>query len=254
MAVHASEYRTHLSVIIDSHPNNIIMEERVRAVFFDIDDTLYDSSLQTAETRKNAIKAMIEAGLDASEEEGLEALQSIVKKFGSNHPNQFDELLKVFGQEKNPRIIAAGVVAYHATKIAYLVPFPDTIPSLLRLRDGGYRLGVITDGIAVKQWEKLIRLGLQHFFHSVVISGEEGGGKPDPELFKAASKRLGCRPEHAMMVGDRLDKDIRGAKAAGMVTVQVMKGKYRDKKPADESEEPDYVVDGLSGVLGILGV
>lgn len=226
--------------------------KQIKSIFFDIDNTLYDSTLQVEMVRRNAIKAMIEAGLDIGEEEGLSALLGIVNKFGSNYEHHFDDLLKKFGQEDNPRIIAAGIVAYHATKIAYLVPYPDTVPTLLELRDRGYRLGVITEGRSVKQWEKLIRLGLQHFFHAVVISEEVQKQKPDAEMFRIAAAKIGCRPKEAVMVGDRLDKDIQGAKEAGMVTVQVMKGKYMTRTPEKKTQEPDYVVPALKGILEIL--
>jgi putative hydrolase of the HAD superfamily len=225
---------------------------QIKAVFFDIDNTLYDSTLQVEMVRRNAIKAMIEAGLDIEEDEARDALLDIVNKYGSNYEHHFDDLLKKFGKENNPRIIAAGIVAYHATKIAYLVPYSDTVHTLLELRDRGYKLGVITEGRPVKQWEKLIRLGLQHFFHAVVISEEVQRQKPDVEMFRIAAKRIGVKPQEAVMVGDRLDKDIQGAKEAGMTTIQVMKGKYSTKAPEKEMQEPDYVVPSLKKILDIL--
>ena len=54
------------------------------------------------------------------------------------------------------------------------------------------------------------------------------------------------------MVGDRLDKDIQGAKEAGMTTIQLMKGKYSTHKPEKEMQEPDYVVPSLKKILDIL--
>jgi ribonucleotide monophosphatase NagD (HAD superfamily) len=54
------------------------------------------------------------------------------------------------------------------------------------------------------------------------------------------------------MVGDRLDKDIIGANAAGMTTIQILKGKYSDKRPTCPGEEPDYIVPDLKGILSIL--
>jgi putative hydrolase of the HAD superfamily len=226
--------------------------DKIKAVFFDIDNTLYDSALQVEMVRRNAIKAMIEAGLDIDAEEGLKALQEIVALKGSNYQNHFDELLKKYGCEGNPRILAAGIVAYHNTKLSYLVPFPDTIPTLLTLRQRGYKIGVITEGRSVKQWEKLISLGLQHFFHAVLISEEVQKQKPDVEIFITAAKRIGYEPGESAMVGDRLDKDIIGAKAAGMTTIQILKGKYSDKRPTCPGEEPDYIVPDLKGVLSIL--
>lgn len=225
-----------------------------KAIFFDIDDTLYDSSLQSDLARRNALRAMIEAGLDIDEKVGLEALQSTVREFGSNYEYHFNELLKKFGYGSNPRIIAAGIVAYHTTKIAYLVPFPDTIPTLLKLRDLGYKLGVITDGRAVKQWEKLIRLGLQHFFDTVAISEEVKSQKPYTGIFRQALKKVGCSAGEALMVGDRLDKDISGAKKAGMTTVQILGGKHINLRPKNSYEEPDYIIKNLRDIFYVLGV
>ncbi len=228
--------------------------KKIKAIFFDIDDTLYDSSLQSDFARRNAFRAMVEAGLDIDEKAGIEVLQNTVKEFGSNYEYHFNEVLKKFGYDSNPRIIAAGIVAYHTTKIAYLVPFPDTIPTLLRLRDSGYKLGVITDGRAVKQWEKLIRLGLQHFFDAVVISEDIKSQKPYTAIFKQALKKVGCSAGEALMVGDRIDKDISGAKKAGMTTVQILGGKYTNQCPENSYEEPDYVIKKLSDIFYVLKV
>ena len=225
---------------------------KIKAVFFDIDDTLYDTTLQAEMVRKNAIKAMIEAGLDIEEDEAMEALQEIVQQYGSNYQYHFDHLLERYGYQKNPRIIAAGIVAYHTTKAAYLVPFPDTVPTLLELRDMGYRIGVITEGRSVKQWEKLIRLGLQHFFHAVVISEDIGREKTDPEIFRLAAEKIGAKTKETIMVGDRLEKDIGGAKLAGMKTVQLKRGKHARKMPTCPEEEPDYVIGKLKDILRIL--
>lgn len=225
---------------------------KIKAIFFDIDDTLYDSSLQSDFARRNATKAMMEAGLNIAEDEGVKALENTVQKFGSNYEYHFNELLKKFGYESNPRIIAAGIVAYHTTKIAYLVPFPDTIPTLLRLRDSGYKLGIITDGRAIKQWEKLIRLGLQHFFHVVVISEEANRDKSGKGIFELAARRIGCKPVETLMVGDRIDKDISGAKKAGMTAVQILGGKHINQHPKNSYEEPDYVIQNLSDVFYVL--
>lgn len=225
---------------------------KIKAVFFDVDDTLYDGTLQADSARRNAIKAMIEAGLGLDEERAMKSLKRIVKKFGSNYQGHFNELLKESGHDENPRIIAAGLIAYHNTKLTYLVPFSDTIPTLLSLRDRNYKLGVITNGLAVKQWEKLIRLGVQHVFDSVIISKEAGVEKPDPEIFKLAVEGIKCKPEETVMVGDRIDRDIAGANEVGMLTVQLLKEKRREKTPKKPEDEPDYVISELGDILSIL--
>ncbi len=225
--------------------------KKIKAILFDIDNTLYDTGLLVESARRNAVKAMVEAGLNATEDEALEKLKKIVRKYGPNYDHHYNKLLEAFGHRENPHIIAAGIVAYHDTKKAYLVPYLDTVPTLLRLKKQGYRVGVITEGLKVKQWEKLIRLGLQHFFDTVTIT-EKRKGKLDPKIFGDAVKKLGCKPDEVMMVGDRVDKDVPGAKKAGLVTVQLMKGSYSRGKPKNKSEEPDFVISQLADLLRIL--
>jgi len=197
----------------------------LKAIFFDIDDTLYDSTTLTRMARLNSIRAMIDAGLAERDEDKLYSLlQKIIKKFGSNYPRHYDELLKELGIPWKPKIVAAGVVAYEHTKFGYLKPFPGVVPTLIELRQR-YRLGVISNGLAVKQWEKLINLGLHHFFDVVVTSEEVGYEKPETEIFEVAVRKLGFSGEECVMVGDRIDTDILGGKASGMKTVWVKRGK-----------------------------
>lgn len=223
----------------------------VLAVFFDIDDTLYDSTKLTTTARRNSIRAMIDAGLKGDEDEIFEILQKIIKKYGSNYPKHYDELLKELGLPWNPKIIAAGVVAYEHTKAGFLKPFPGVVPTLLKLKNK-YKLGVISNGLAVKQWEKLVALGLHHFFEVVVTSQEVGYEKPQKEIFEIAIKKLKLKPEQCIMVGDRLDIDIAGAKLAGMKTIRIKKGKYAKMKPSKEEEKPDYEIKEFEELLDIL--
>ncbi len=214
----------------------------VRAIFFDIDDTLYASRELAYHARENAVNAMIDAGLSEKDPEKVfRLLEGIVREKGSNFSRHFDLLLEKLGMPWNPAIIAAGVAAYHDTKLSYIHPYPDTVPVLLKLREKGYRLGVITNGVAVKQWEKLIRLGLNHFFHSVVISESYGVHKPSRELYGIALREMGVDAKDAVMVGDKIDADISGAKDAGFRTVWIS-----HKKPLSGDVKPDAVVESIA--------
>jgi len=225
----------------------------IKAVLFDIDDTLYNTSLQAESARKNAIRAMIEAGLSVDEDKAFAELENIVARYGSNYDHHYDKLIEKFKVGPSPHMIAAGIIAYHTTKIAYLVPYPDTVPTLLSLRDKRIRLGIVTEGVPVKQWEKLIRLGLQHFFEVVLIEKEGKKAGRGGSVYLRAAKRMGLDSGQCMMVGDRLDTDIFGANRAGLVTVQLCKGKHCGMEPGSKSMLPDYVVSRLSGVLEVVG-
>lgn len=228
-------------------------QTKIKAVFFDIDDTLFDSTTLAKMARMNAVKAMIESGLPlANVTQGYNLLMKIVNKYGSNYDKHFDKLLEILGCEWNPKIIAAGVVAYHDTKQAYLKPDPEVVPTLIALRDKGYKLGIISNGKSVKQWEKIIRLGLHHFFDIVVISEEVGSEKPDTKIFEVALQKLNVEPYEAVYVGDNLETDILGANKAGMISIRILKGKHKEGKPAGKMMKPRYSIKKLSDLLSIL--
>lgn len=193
----------------------------IKAVFFDIDDTLYDTSGFAKLARKAALRAMIDAGLPLSQQEAYLLLREIIKEKGSNYDKHFNILTKrVMGEEK-PLLIALGMITYHNVKFALLRLFPDTMSTLIYLKKSNYQLGVISNGLTIKQWEKLIRLGLHHFFDDVVTSQEAGSEKPDQKIFQLALDRMECQAEKSVMVGNKFSEDILGATKAGMSAILV---------------------------------
>ncbi len=222
----------------------------INNLIFDIDDTLFPSSEFAALARRNAARAMIRLGLGAGEEELLRELNRIIEERGSNYPNHFDLLLKRMRISNPARFIAAAVGAYHDTK-ASIQPFPDVPSTLLELKDMGYRLFVASNGRAVKQWDKLVRLGIALYFDDVFVS-EELGSEKGQQFYRKVLKRIGAKPDECVMVGDREDLDIAPAKKAGIHTVRVLKGKYSkiptraDAKIKDFRELPSTVLK-LSG-------
>ena len=193
----------------------------IKAVFFDIDDTLYDTSGFAKLARKAALQAMIDAGLPLSQQEAYLLLRKIIKEKGSNYDKHFNILTKrVMGEEK-PLLIALGMITYHNVKFALLRLFPDTMSTLIYLKKRDYQMGVISNGLTIKQWEKLIRLGLYHFFNEVVTSQEAGSSKPECEIFQLALERMDCKAEESVMIGNKFSEDILGATKAGMSAILV---------------------------------
>ena len=140
----------------------------LKAIFFDIDDTLYSTSEFARLARQRSIEAMLEAGLNIPRETLARELEEVVSEFPSNYEHHYDKLLLRLPAEAlagiNPAVVvAAGVVAYHQTKVRELRPYDDVLFALRRLSRTGLILGVITGGLAVKQAEKLIRLRVLRF-------------------------------------------------------------------------------------------
>ncbi|MBS7288299.1 MAG: TIGR02253 family HAD-type hydrolase [Candidatus Freyarchaeota archaeon] len=225
----------------------------IRCILFGIDDTLYDASLQRYLARMNAVRAMIEAGLPVDPETTFNTLKAVVAEYGEDYDRHFDRMLERLGLRVNTRIIAAAVAAYHDTKFAYLRPHPETVPTLIVLRERGYKIGVASAGNPVKQWEKLIRLGLQHLFHHVVIAKEVGCETLERRVFEEALKVLDSTPKESLFVGCSPSEELAHAKAAGLLTVRVKRGAHRLETPKTLEETPDYEVSTLTELLRIIG-
>lgn len=99
--------------------------------------------------------------------------------------------------------------------------FPDAPDALRALAGAGHRLGLLTNGASCLQREKLAASGLADRFDAVVVSADPAVGvaKPDPRPFRAALAALGATT--ATMIGDSLEKDIAGARGAGLDAVWV---------------------------------
>ena len=137
----------------------------LKAVFFDIDDTLFSTSEFAKAARLNSVYAMIRTGLKCNVNECIQELREVIEEFGSNYENHYDRLLLRLPKESykgiNPAIIvAAGVVAYHQTKNNSLRPYDDVVEILRILSKTQLILGIITAGLKIKQAEKLVRLDL----------------------------------------------------------------------------------------------
>jgi putative hydrolase of the HAD superfamily len=121
---------------------------------------------------------------------------------------------------------------------------PDVIPCLERLRRR-YRLGVLANQPSAVR-DAMRRDGIDRFFELWVVSEDLGFDKPDPRIFGHAVDVAGVHPGDAVMVGDRLDHDVRPAKLAGMRAVWVLRGEAPDEPTPEQLAEPDATVRTLA--------
>jgi putative hydrolase of the HAD superfamily len=108
---------------------------------------------------------------------------------------------------------------YHEYRKRYFSPFPGTVDVLRTLRARGLKLGIVTNGFSETHREKIALLQIGEYFDALFMPDEVGMLKPDPLLFAHACTSMGSSPLHAAMVGDRYDRDVRGAREAGLYTV-----------------------------------
>jgi putative hydrolase of the HAD superfamily len=231
----------------------------IKAIFLDIDDTLYSTSEFARRARANAMQAMIDHGLDMPLDDALAELYEVISEFGSNYSHHYDRLLKRLPPSVLPAgnlalLAAAAVSAYHDTKYRRLLPFAD-VPIVLQAlsEKTDLTVGVITDGLELKQAEKLIRLGITQWLDTsaIFISDQIGISKPNVKLYQRACDVTGVDPVECMYVGDHPVADIPPAKALGMVTVRHRSagGKYENQECA---VEPDHEIRSFGELLPIL--
>ena len=229
----------------------------LKAIFFDIDDTLYSTYEFSEMARENAVKAMINAGLRMSKEEVRQELDEIVTEFSSNYEHHFDKLLmrvpRRFYKGTNPAtLISAAVVAYHDTKFRHLNAYDDVLEVLKLLYNSDLILGIITAGITIKQAEKLVRLKILSYLtpSAIFISDQIGISKPNVKLYLRACSDLNLRPAETMYIGDNPVNDIDPPNKIGMITVRNRRsGRYIDRQ---SETSPDYEIHNFWDLLDIL--
>lgn len=230
---------------------------QLKAILFDIDDTLFSTTEFARKARANAVAAMVKAGLDLPEEVVLRELEEVLAEFSSNYEHHFDKLLMRLRPPSlsrvNPAlIVAAGVVAYHDTKFRELYPFEDVLPFFAALRQAHLRLGILTHGWTVKQAEKLVRLGLVPYLEptAVFISDQIGISKPNPKLWSLALADMRLVASEAMYVGDSPEHDIAPPQSLGMATVWSARAARRTPQAA--GIVPDHSVQNFRELAAIL--
>ena len=191
----------------------------IRAVVFDVDNTLVDFMRFKRTSIEAAVDAMIDAGLDLTPDQATTRIYQIYDEKGIEFQQVFDEFLKDVLGYIDFRILSSGVIAYRRAREGMLVSYPHVRMALLKLARMGLKLGVVSDAPRLQAWMRLASLGMADYFDVVVTFDDTGRRKPAPEPFQKALELLEVQPREAVMVGDWAERDIVGAKELGMYTV-----------------------------------
>lgn len=190
----------------------------IKAVIFDLDNTLVDFMKMKRLSIEAALTAMIDAGLQLSLTEASAEIDKIYKEQGIEYQQVFDLFLTQQLGMINHKILSSGIVAYRKAREANLIPYPHVYSSLNQLVKMGIKLGILSDAPSKEAWLRLAYLNFHHIFDEVVTFDDTGERKPSPVPFMAILKKLGVKPEEAVMVGDWAERDIVGASNVGIKT------------------------------------
>ena len=236
----------------------------IKLVGFDLDDCLFDSTMLSQRARIEGIDTMINFGLKIDRQKALILIDEIVKEYGSNSPEHYNYFIRRLNElEKfsisfidQVRYITAAVMAYHAQKIKYIELYDDVISCLENIKENSIKTAIITDGIPIKQYEKILRLGIDDLIDLVVISDEIGIRKPNPKLFSYCLNKFNVKGHETIYVGDNIYKDIIPAKLNDIHSVYIHRGGKYDTNITGEQipkeYKPDYEIYKLDELFGII--
>ncbi len=220
----------------------------IKAVIFDLDNTLLDFMKMKHMSIDAALSGMQEAGLLINLIKAKKRIFEIYEEMGWEFQEVFDLFIKEELGHIDYKILASGIVAYRKAKEASLIPYVNVNSTLITLSKLGLKLGVVSDAPSREAWMRICSLNFHHLFDAVVTFDDTGEHKPSPKPFKKISQLLNVLPEESIMIGDWPDRDVIGAKKLGMKTVFAKYGDVFNTKISGA----DYDLDDISGLLSIV--
>jgi pyrophosphatase PpaX len=210
---------------------------RFPVVLFDLDGTVIDSGAIILASMKHAAREVF--GAEPPDELLMAAVggPGLEAQMHALAPDRVEELVTVYRAHNEP---------LH-DELACCAGIEDV---LVRLKDEGRRLGLVTAKRRATVELAFKALPLRHFFETVVGGDETKGHKPDPEPLLLAAERMNVSPKDCAYVGDS-PFDIRAAKAAEMFAVAVTWGGIHERAKL-EAETPDAIVDSGEELYGVL--
>lgn len=204
----------------------------IKAVIFDVDNTLTDFMRMKRAAVDAAVEAMIDSGLRVDKARMVDKIFEVYWKEGVEDQKIFDKVLtREFGRI-DYKVLAAGIIGYRRAKEGTMTLYPHVRMTLIELIRMGIRRVALSDAPKLGVWLRIVGLGLHHYFDAVVTSEDFGVSKPAPEPFRKALELLGSEAGETIMVGDWAERDIAGAKKLGMRTAWA---KYGDTFDTQES-------------------
>lgn len=236
------------------------MNRKLEVVLFDLDDTLHDDTYAFQSAAEEVAREIaLEHGVDAlalkhayvAEAEGFWhrlTPEQLKTRLSGLREIMWSAALQRVGIDDRD-VAASSAARYNEYRKKYFTVFPGAIETLRTLRARGLRLGILTNGFSETHREKIALLQISEFFDAIFIADEVGMIKPDPLLFAHACTTLGSAPARSAMVGDRYERDVRGALDAGLYAVWL---NVRGETLPEGVRRPDAVCETIVEVPAIL--
>ena len=221
-----------------------LISTRVKAIIFDLDDTLYDCSGTLVLKRKKLAAKIISKAIKYSETEALKLQLELEDRLGP----KADIAREIASLHNLPEEFCKEMTnAINTLDVEGAVLFPDIMDSINELRNIGYKLFLVTFGNREMQKKKINTLGLESAFDEIIIT-ENPRGKE--KCFKEILTKYGLKPEQVLCVGDKIKDEIEVGKRLGMSTALMKHGRhYHFYKSEINNGEPYLHIAKISDLL-----
>ena len=220
----------------------------IKAIIFDIDNTLLDFMTMKSNAISAAVNGMIKNGLDMDKQIAIDQIFDIYNSKGYEHQEVLNEFIVNTLGKIDYKMLAAGIVEYKIAKEASLSLYPGVKDTLINLSNFGLKLGILSDAPSREAWIRLYILKIHKIFNEVVTFNDTGFHKPAKEPFIKITELLDVDYKDCLMVGDWPERDIKGAKQFGMKTAYAKYG----STTFVESSGADYELDTIHELIEII--
>lgn len=201
------------------------MRDSLRAVLFDLDDTLFDhrasagDALRRVQESHACLRALPFAEVEQQHSRLLEDMHPkvISGELGMDDARveRFRQLLLQAGDSPTDAVCRAAATMYRREYLAArrATAGAEALLTAVRSRTA---VAVVSNNMLQEQIEKLEFCRLTAYVDALIVSEEVGASKPDPAIFRAALDAVGATPSEVVMIGDSWTADVLGARAAGI--------------------------------------
>ena len=226
----------------------LISPRKIKAIIFDLDDTLYDCSGTLVVQGRRQVAKMIARLINSSEEEAYRLQLEMEEKYGVK-ANIYEKIVTHY---LLPNLCARELLEeFIHVEISNIILFSDVIDTLMHLKLQGYKLALVTSGDKQVQGKKIDVLGLNDNYFDDILIADRNKEQTKKECFKHIMQQHNLQPEEIICVGDKIDDELTAGKSLGITTVMFEHGRHYKVylKEQDKHIKPDYFIKHVKDIL-----
>lgn len=213
--------------MLKPEPMHNIQDFPIKAVLFDLDDTLFDHLYSTRQgllavcevytiLQRHPIDELFSTYMSLLDEIHLRVLKGELT-IDQARVERFRRFFERYASELEDSLKIADHAAWlHRSAYQRSRQMVTGVLPLLEYLHGKVKIAIVTNNLLEEQLDKLRYLQLESLIDELVTSEETGFIKPDPAIFRVALERVGCQANEVVMIGDAWNADIQGARQAGI--------------------------------------